>query len=239
MDLEAIKRILLVKYPAFSGIVLNTQFIEREEVITAATDGEVVYYNTNFMNKLKNDEQLFVFAHEICHMAFNHISRKKDKDTYIWNIATDAVINALLKKDGLSVLENAVNIEDAINHDAEEMYNILLEQKQKDPEKNFQNQESQNGDGNNTFEDNHDIWNEQKNYKENKQVSEQKTFQENRKEKIKKLKELKKELQKESEQLGNEKKGNKININDVGVSKQLIDWRKVLKSAICKNYDTS
>ena len=83
------------------------------------------------------------------------------------------------------------------------MYNILLEQKQKDPEINFQNQESQNG--NNTFEDNHDIWNEQKNYNENKQVSEQKTFQENRKEKIKKLKELKKELQKESEQLGNEK----------------------------------
>ena len=33
MDLEAIKRMLLVKYPAFSGIVLNTQFIEREEVI--------------------------------------------------------------------------------------------------------------------------------------------------------------------------------------------------------------
>ena len=239
MDLEAIKRMLLVKYPAFSGIVLNTQFIEREDVITAATDGEVVYYNTNFMNKLNNDEQLFVFAHEICHMAFNHIQRKKDKDTYIWNIATDAVINALLKKDGLSVLENAVNIEDAINHDAEEMYNILLEQKQKDPEKNFQNQESQNGDGNNTFEDNHDIWNEQKNYNENKQVSEQKTFQENRKEKIKKLKELKKELQKESEQFGNDIKGNKININDVGVSKQLIDWRKVLKSAICKNYDWS
>ena len=65
---------------------------------------------------------------------------------------------------------NNINIEDAINHDAEEMYNILLEQKQKDPEKNFQNQESQNGDGNNTFEDNHDIWNEQKNYKENKQL---------------------------------------------------------------------
>ena len=44
MDLEAIKRMLLVKYPAFSGIVLNTQFIEREDVITAATDGDVVYY---------------------------------------------------------------------------------------------------------------------------------------------------------------------------------------------------
>ena len=32
MDLEAIKRMLLVKYPAFSGIVLNTHFIEREDV---------------------------------------------------------------------------------------------------------------------------------------------------------------------------------------------------------------
>lgn len=40
MDLEAIKRMLLVKYPAFSGIVLNTRFIERKEVITAATDGK-------------------------------------------------------------------------------------------------------------------------------------------------------------------------------------------------------
>ena len=56
MDLEAIKRMLLVKYPAFSGIVLNTQFIEREEVITAATDGEVVYYNPVTNTKCNSSE---------------------------------------------------------------------------------------------------------------------------------------------------------------------------------------
>ena len=64
MDLEAIKRMLLVKYPAFSGIVLNTQFIEREDVITEANDGEVIYYNNNFMNKLNNDEKLYILSNE-------------------------------------------------------------------------------------------------------------------------------------------------------------------------------
>ena len=45
------------------------------------------------IDTITKEEQTFVFAHEVCHIAFNHILRSEGKDEDIWNIATDAVIN--------------------------------------------------------------------------------------------------------------------------------------------------
>ena len=55
------------------------------------------------------------------------------------NIATDAVINAFLKQDKLPMVEGVIDIPEAINFDAEEMYKKLLS------EKNQQSNQSQNG----------------------------------------------------------------------------------------------
>jgi len=96
---------------------------------TAGTDGEVIYYNSEFLEGLSVEEQTFVFAHEVCHIAFNHILRSDGRDDEIWNYATDAVINAFLKRDGLKMPENAVDIVNAINYDADQLYEMLLEQK--------------------------------------------------------------------------------------------------------------
>ena len=82
---------------------------------------------------LKNSK-FFLFAHEICHVAFEHIFRSEGKDKRLWNIATDSVINALLKQDGLPMIEGGVDIPEAINYDAEEMYNKLLEEQKKNQE---------------------------------------------------------------------------------------------------------
>ena len=94
---------------------------------------------------LLHEEQTFIFAHEICHIAFDHIFRSEGKDKRLWNIATDSVINALLKQDGLPIVEGGVDIPEAINYDAEEMYNKLLEEKKKQEQQNSQgNQRQQN-----------------------------------------------------------------------------------------------
>ena len=144
VDINAIKRKLLVKYPFFGSIVANTNFEEEVSVPTAGTDGETIYYNSNFINPLTDDEKTFVFAHEVCHIAFNHLLRSEGKDQRTWNIATDSVINALLKQDGLPLVKDVVDIEEAINHDAEEMYNKLIED-----QKNNQNQNKNSNSENN------------------------------------------------------------------------------------------
>ena len=80
-----------------------------------------------FLEKLSVEEQTFIFAHEVCHIAFNHILRSEGKDPQIWNTATDAVINAFLKSDGLKMIDGGVDIAEAINYDAEQLYEKLLE----------------------------------------------------------------------------------------------------------------
>ena len=90
------------------------------------------------MNPLTDAEQTFVFAHEVCHIAFNHIFRSEKKDKKIWNKATDAIINAYLKEDGMSLVKGCVDIEEAINYDAEEMYIKLLKEKNKEKDRKME-----------------------------------------------------------------------------------------------------
>ena len=138
-DIESIKRKMLVKYPFFGSVVANVDYRANKNVKTSATDGKAIYYNIEFLEKLSIEEQTFIFAHEVCHVAFNHILRSEGKDPSIWNTATDAVINAFLKRDGLKMVEGGVDMADAINYDAEQLYEKLLKEKQ---------QQQQNGQGN-------------------------------------------------------------------------------------------
>lgn len=157
-NIESIKRKLLIKYPTFGSVIANLEFKACKDIATAGTDGEVLLYNPKFLNDLSEKQQIFIFAHEICHVAFEHIFRSEGKNKRLWNIATDSVINALLKQDGLSMVEGGVDIPEAINYDAEQMYNKLLEEKKKQEQQSQQgskvqqnsqdNQEQQNSQGN-------------------------------------------------------------------------------------------
>ena len=102
VDINIIKNKLLVKYPLFGSVVVNLNYIESKKCETLGTDGQNIYYNSEYLEKQTEDEQTFLFAHEVCHVAFDHIKRSINKDNRIWNIASDAVINAFLEKDGLT-----------------------------------------------------------------------------------------------------------------------------------------
>ena len=149
-NIDSIKRKLLIKYPTFGSVIANLEFQTSKDIATAGTDGKILLYNPKFLNGLSEKQQIFLFAHEICHVAFEHIFRSEGKDKRLWNIATDSVINALLKQDGLPMIEGGVDIPEAINYDAEEMYNKLLEEQKKNQEQQNQqgNQEQQNQQGN-------------------------------------------------------------------------------------------
>ena len=145
-DIYSIKRKLLIKYPTFGSVIANIEYQASKNIETAGTDGKVLLYNPKFLDGLSEKQQIFVFAHVVCHIAFEHIPRSEGKDKRLWNIATDSVINALLKQDGLPIVEGGVDIPEAINYDAEEMYNKLLDENKKQGGQNLQgNQGEQNG----------------------------------------------------------------------------------------------
>ena len=141
-DIAALKRKMLVKYPFFGSVVASVSYKENEEIPTAGTDGETIYYNPKYLESLSVEEQTFIFAHEVCHIAFNHILRSEDKDPELWNIATDGVINQFLKRDGLKMAPGGIDMAEAINYDAEQLYEKLLQEKQQ------RQQQQQNGQGN-------------------------------------------------------------------------------------------
>ena len=149
-DIAALKRKMLVKYPFFGSVVASVGYKENKDVSTVGTDGEIIYYNPEYLEGLSVEEQTFVFAHEVCHIAFNHILRSEGKVPEVWNIATDGVVNQFLKRDGLKIAPGGVDMAEAINYDAEQLYEKLLQAKQQRQQGNSQqNQENkhQSSDG--------------------------------------------------------------------------------------------
>ena len=138
IDIDSIVRKLLIKYPSFGSVIANLKFQASEDIITAGTDGKVIFYNPKFVSVLSDKEKTFLFAHEVCHIVFEHMYRREGKDKICWSIATDAVINALLKQDGLPLIKGGVDIPEAANYDAEEMYDKLLKEKKKQQEQQSQ-----------------------------------------------------------------------------------------------------
>ena len=304
MNIEEIKRKLLVKYPFFGSIVANSNFIENHLIKTAGTDGENIYYNPNFIESINDKEQVFIFAHEIAHIAFNHVERSEGKDKKLWNIATDAVVNALLKKDGLPLVKSGVDIPEAINYDAEEMYDKLLEEEKNNASDNnidnndLQNQSDQTNLENNfdydknqtenkqdnnwdVGHDTHSMWNnaiekrhqeeqlqsnigqsddkdeekliQQPDENQNKEqekkkndeiekltkLGEKEVFVQNKKERKRQLEELRDSLVNDSHTWGYDTNADIRKINDIGVSKPIIDWRRLLREAIKHDVDWS
>lgn len=137
-DIATLERKMLVKYPFFGSVVASVDYKENKDISTADTDGETIYYNPEYLEGLSVEEQTFIFAHEVCHIAFNHILRSEGKNPELWSIATDGVINQFLKRDGLKIAPGGVDMAEAINYDAEQLYEKLLQEKQQSGQGNQQ-----------------------------------------------------------------------------------------------------
>lgn len=342
IDIDKIKRKMLIKYPFFGSVIANLKYVKDEEVKTAATDGDNIYYSEEFLSKLKPDEQVFVLAHETCHIVFKHVDRRTSREPVMWNIACDAVINAFLESDGLPVLKDAVKIEGAINYDAEELYEKLRQRKEENEkskslnensnsQQENRNQGKSDGSDSQTLQNNsptsesksaynnssnnienanfdingiippanHELWkkalknsNNNKNQdnlsdnnksqdnlsdnnkKESNQnnsnpnskledakkksdtesdrekkvkeltkkfanIGEKKAFAQNKIERTKVLEELKKSLAQEASNHGNITNMEKRKVDNIGISKPLIDWRRLLRETITYDNDWS
>lgn len=228
-DVDKIKTKMLVKYPFFGSVVTNVNYIEANYIKTAATDGKTIYYNNEFMSNISIDEQIFVMAHEVCHIAFNHILRSEGKDEDTWNIATDAVINAFLKQDGLKMTQGGVDIADAINYDAEKLYEKLLHEKQNNQSNSSQSNNvknnnsstsnlsnSNNGENNNSSSASASNLNNEGNKQQDKDVGhDTHSMWKDAVKKLKEEQEEEKDKNKSTELQEQDKQGNKKGQNEV------------------------
>ena len=98
---------ILARYPFFAHLILSMKIkqLNTPQNPTMATDGNAIYYNSDFVNNVltqydsqgKADvkEVLFVLCHEVLHCSMFHFLRKQ-KNPMVWNMAADYAINYIL-----------------------------------------------------------------------------------------------------------------------------------------------
>ncbi len=121
---------LLIKYPLFGNTIANLEFIYEDSDIPAPayTDGKHIYYTQDFLDNYIFEEKIFIIAHEVFHVALNHLFRNIGKDTDLLNYVEDAIINQLLIRDGLKNPKDLVIVPDALEYSTEELYMRYLPQ---------------------------------------------------------------------------------------------------------------
>ena len=90
-----IARMTVLSRNGFFGLLLmHMKFALDPNIGTAATDGERVYFDPKFLDKISDKELVFILMHEIMHVALRHTSRTGDRDNLLFNIACDIVVNS-------------------------------------------------------------------------------------------------------------------------------------------------
>ncbi|RKX25301.1 MAG: hypothetical protein DRP47_10025 [Candidatus Zixiibacteriota bacterium] len=78
---------------------LGYVYVEANDQV-AFTDGKNVYLTPVFFTNYNTKEKMYIIAHELLHVAFDHMARSgSSMDPRIANIAADAVVNYLLDYD--------------------------------------------------------------------------------------------------------------------------------------------
>ena len=122
---------LLLKHSFFGNLATRLKLVNADEWCgTAATDGQLFYYNSRFIMMLKPKEVEFLVAHEVLHVVYDHMGRREQRDPKIWNIADDYAVNADLKRHKIGEFITTVPCLYEKKYDgksAEEIYDDLLQ----------------------------------------------------------------------------------------------------------------
>lgn len=125
------RSLLAIDAPFFSALMCAGELREEEANVcpTMATDGLNILWSRDFVDRMTVDELVFVLAHEVLHIAMDHVSRLNDRNHRKWNVATDYIINHLLKTEGLGSMPEGGLLDADLFHksdgSADKLYGLL------------------------------------------------------------------------------------------------------------------
>lgn len=136
IDFSLLKAKLLLDYPFFGTIASGMESAVNDNIESFATREGKFEYREGYMEPLSEGERIFALCNSALHEALSHTQRRGNRSPWLWNMACDYAINALL-------IENGFTPPPAITYDkrfgnlsAEEIYHELsqefLDQEQND-----------------------------------------------------------------------------------------------------------
>jgi predicted metal-dependent peptidase len=119
---------LMTKSVFLSTICLSLKHVFTDQIPTAGTNGITIMYNPEFFERLSPAERTGLLAHEVWHVAFNHLSRVGSRDFKIWNMAGDYVINYMLVDNGYTLPADGLLDNRFSDMSTEQVYDIIKEE---------------------------------------------------------------------------------------------------------------
>jgi predicted metal-dependent peptidase len=93
---------LLVEYPYFGTLASRLELSRNDDIGSFLSDGTRFEFNDDYLEGLSLDELGFALANGAMHAALAHESRQMDRMGWLWQLATDYAINAMLVENGLA-----------------------------------------------------------------------------------------------------------------------------------------
>ncbi len=123
--ISQIKAKLLVEQPYFGALAARLELRESDNIQAFLSDGIVFQYNRDYLERLSDEALGFALCNGALHAALSHQNRRRERMSWLWQLATDYAINAML-------VENGMTPPPHIHHDgrfsgmyAEEIYAVL------------------------------------------------------------------------------------------------------------------
>jgi predicted metal-dependent peptidase len=123
---------------------MTLKFGKFDDVPTAGTDGKTIWFHEDFLRTLTLRQAVFVMCHEVAHAMWLHMSRGKKYadsigpdgkpfDHQKWNIATDYVINAMLRDSNIGTVPPGALLDSKYTSQmsGEEVYRKLTDEESK------------------------------------------------------------------------------------------------------------
>jgi predicted metal-dependent peptidase len=96
-DIVAARVKMLFEMPFFGNLAVRLKLVDATGwCATAATDGRHLFYNREFIKSLTKPQLLFLIAHEVLHVVYDHFGRRSGRDPKLWNMANDYIVNYTL-----------------------------------------------------------------------------------------------------------------------------------------------
>ena len=136
------------------------------DIQAMATDGTCIMYNPRWVLEQPLLELVHVIAHEVAHVSFKHMTRRKNRCQKLWNVATDYQVNSYLHLMGVGQMPKNCLYEEKYNGmlmTSDAIYDDLVRNTQPDPtgEQPDKNEDDQgdggSGSGNNPLQEEIDI----------------------------------------------------------------------------------
>jgi predicted metal-dependent peptidase len=118
---------LVLDNPFFASLALKLTPKEDPGCKTAWTDGKMLGYNPDYIEKLTLEETKGLLAHEVMHCALAHHVRREGREHKKWNMAGDHAINPILEDAGMTLPKGSLSDPAFKDMAAEAIYSRLPE----------------------------------------------------------------------------------------------------------------